>query len=601
MLVPALIAILSVGMGALLALIPRSESRWLGPISSFALMAVLGVVFTHLLPEAIGAAGLGAAVVFLVALWLPRAIGAFAAQFRRHEHERSDVRLHGALAALLLHQVGDGLGLGSYAGLLSGEVHAGVLTALAAHTIPVVALIVLAYRSAYGFRPSLAVALSLALATLLGVAGAGLAPLVLKNAAGWMAAAFAGLFLHVVTHDLEARSPSSTSSKLIDFGAAICGAFVGIWGNFISDEMHPEHPGGAQALGLSLYEQALQVAPFFLLGLLLSLGHLLLIRRRASPERVPREPVRAALRGITLGFRSAIASCSKPGRLSEVIGGKRPADFALSALVALPMLGVLPLVLSSGLLGFPFTIGYSVLVAVSAVTSALVAARFAPTSAGIRRPNPERAAGPLEDEVEAEPEPAVDAERALVHPYATLMRTWGPWMFVGVLVAALAQSLLSAVIDLSTLPVWSQFAILTVLALPVRVCAPAILPLSSVWVSCGGGPGALVVLLLLGLSSNLPALSWLERLYGRRCVLVWVSLLVLMSWAMGALVQVAATRFGWAFAELRPPLESVPRKLALLILVAAMLQNIGSVGVRRWVSGLFQAHGCQKVPSMPTP
>jgi hypothetical protein len=138
------------------------------------------------------------AVAFLAPWLIERA----AHEDPEHDHS-STMGLELSYWGLMIHQLGDGLALGSF----SGEAHAGhhhgdVLVAIAAHSVPVTALITLAFTSAHGRNSGIVRAIGLALVSSAGVVLAQQTSLGSWIAGeAWVEAAVGGLLLHVVTHD----------------------------------------------------------------------------------------------------------------------------------------------------------------------------------------------------------------------------------------------------------------------------------------------------------------------------------------------------------------------------------------------------------------
>jgi len=132
----------------------------------------------------------------------------------RHAHLR---RAHGSEAhpgsagvglalgyvGLLIHKVGDGMAMAAFGGVL-GVVDPTVLAALALHSIPVTALVVLAFARCAGTRSGLLHALGLGLASVVGVLlTAAIEPSTLAPYEPWITSAVAGLLLHIVAHDMR--------------------------------------------------------------------------------------------------------------------------------------------------------------------------------------------------------------------------------------------------------------------------------------------------------------------------------------------------------------------------------------------------------------
>jgi hypothetical protein len=133
---------------------------------------------------------------------------------------------------LLVHHVGDGLGLGAYASLPGGaEQHADVMLALAVHTVPLVAVVAFAFQRTGGSRRALNAAAGLAGASVLGVVLSGIVPgALVEQFSPWVAALVAGLLVHVVTHDLERDLPAGFGGRGLDAVAAILGVVASLSG-----------------------------------------------------------------------------------------------------------------------------------------------------------------------------------------------------------------------------------------------------------------------------------------------------------------------------------------------------------------------------------
>jgi hypothetical protein len=229
-LLPAAMAVAAVALGLLLGLLPAGRARLAGPLRSFALAAALTVVVTHLLPEAFVELGAPALFVFAAATAVPAWARVVGRLFGAGEH--SHAGLTAGYLGLLVHHVGDGLGLGAYGERPGGTAaQADVLLALAVHTVPLVAVVTFAFRSTGGTRAALLASGGLALASVVGVAAAGLVPHELtRSLSGWIAAGVAGLLVHVVTHDLERDLPETPSARVLDLAAVALGVGVSLLG-----------------------------------------------------------------------------------------------------------------------------------------------------------------------------------------------------------------------------------------------------------------------------------------------------------------------------------------------------------------------------------
>ena len=236
MLFALLVAILSVLLGAALSFVPATSRGLLGYMRTFATLAAVAVVVTHLLPEALRELGPLSILLFLAG-WFAPALAHFVG--RRSTSGRAQ---HAVLEAgywgLVVHHVADGIGLGAYTRFpVTQGSHLDVIVALAAHTVPLIAVVALAYRITFGARSAVLRSLGLALASVIGI---GLSSLVsaqtIDRFAPVIAAVAAGLLLHVVTHDLTEDPAVTPLARSLDVLVAVAGVAVSLLGVWHSTE-----------------------------------------------------------------------------------------------------------------------------------------------------------------------------------------------------------------------------------------------------------------------------------------------------------------------------------------------------------------------------
>lgn len=241
----------------------------LGLLRTFAATAAGAVVLTHLLPDALGSVGLWGGAAFLVGLLAPLALHPLTERLTAGQSGLSPRRLalQAGFLGLVVHHVGDGLGIGAYAALPGGvPAHLDVILALIAHTVPLVAVVTLAYRTEYDARIALRRAGALAAASAVGVVGSFAVPAAaLSSAAGWIGALVSGVLLHVVTHDWLEDLPRTEAAKLADAAAAALGLSLLALGGH-----EPGHEHASRELSDLVLKVAQQSAPFLLVGLALS-------------------------------------------------------------------------------------------------------------------------------------------------------------------------------------------------------------------------------------------------------------------------------------------------------------------------------------------
>jgi hypothetical protein len=249
MLFAVLAAIGSVALGLTVAFLPRAGTSTIGRVRTFALVAAITVVVGHLLPEATEHLGALALALVMLGVVAPSWIETFSTRWtgdhhhhhheHEHEHPRGTLALEIGYIGLVVHHVFDGVALWAYrsAGL-------DVVLALAAHTVPVIAVVVLEFGRARGQRAGVVRAIGLAIATLAGIAAGAVTPEDLfSELEPWIAAFVAGLLLHVIAHDLQSDPPRVPRDRLLDLFAAVLGVLIPY---AISSSFDPGVPAGLE-------------------------------------------------------------------------------------------------------------------------------------------------------------------------------------------------------------------------------------------------------------------------------------------------------------------------------------------------------------------
>ena len=204
MLLPLVIAFLSVAFGTALALVPREGARIMKPIRIVALIAAVAVIATHLLPEALRDLGPWALLAFAAGMafpWLMDLLGGLIGREGKPGAASTPLAtLELSYAGLVVHRFGDGLSMGAITRSSDTPTAAlTVLLALAAHIVPVTTVMVLAFISLKGRHTAMIRAVGLGVATMGGVVVAMLAlergP---RDVSPWISAIVAGLLLHLV-------------------------------------------------------------------------------------------------------------------------------------------------------------------------------------------------------------------------------------------------------------------------------------------------------------------------------------------------------------------------------------------------------------------
>lgn len=579
----------SVALGAALVLFGTRNRTILAPVRTFALVAAVVVVLARLLPSALAEVGLWALAVFAVALVLPAGFERWIDASRRKRaakggRDPSWVAVEFGFIGILVHRLGDGMALGLFAGDADGLTpNVGALLALAAHGIPVTAVLVLAYVERYGVRHAVFRALGVAVASVLGVVLIDAAPLRgVAAAEPWILAIASGLLLHVIGHDWHAEVPTNTGGRIADLLAIAAGVAVG----FVGGAGHPAGQGSAEAMrtGIldALGEFTLETAPVLLFGL--AIGALLqtLGGRISTRWLQSGSSLQQAVRGAVVGAPLPICACGVLP-LADALKSKGAGPALVVAfLLATPELGVESFALTVQFLGWPFA---AVRLA-AAVGVAVVAALLLARQVGASTPS-HLVTTPLA------PGSSQQASWArFVDHFDELLHHVGPFTVVGLLAAAYLQAAMPAQAVHGLAESGLDILVVSLVAVPSYVCAAAATPLAAVLIGKGFSSGAVLAGLLLGPATNLATVAFLRGAFGARAAWVGLGGLVVMVWIVAALANLFGLSATQAVAEAeRAHAHSYWALGASALLGALILRSVWRSGLRTWLSTLGDALG----------
>lgn len=582
MLVPFLFAVGSVALGSLLALLPGVGARSLGPIQTFSVAAALTVVIVHLIPESADVLGLWALVGFAAGLVAPLAIEALLERIARMRLTASPldhdvITAEVGFAGLLVHQVGDGIGLWVTSG--TGESSLNAAFALSAHTVPLATLFVLRFATLKGRRSALIHAGGLAAASAVGILVGTVVPAsVISQFNPWVEAVVAGLLLHVITHDLHIEKNRTTVIKVLDMVALV----VGVGLTLVASHQHgsgsqPGHlESGREAFLQAFFDLAIAAAPVLFAGLVVSAALLAasLRIRRALIGTSGRAP---ALRGVLLAAFSPAAASSLTGAARELRHRGLSTAFVIACVLGVPALGLETIGLTFMFLGWQV----SIVRLAGAVLFAIVAGSVAAVRAG----------GSVDAEHRHSSEPPhFDGDSgglsAFVRALDGLLLHVSPWMVVGLIAAAYIQTLVPAAQVGSVVQAGLDVPLAVLVSIPTFVNAASVVPLASVLLEKGVSPGAVVAGLVIGPAVNIAVISFVRRSFGASTawILFATGILISLGLAFGLNLALA----GWVPDRREHAYDHgfVPVATALLLL-AFTARSLWQTGLRAWVSSIL--------------
>lgn len=246
--------------------------------------------------------------------------------------------------------------------------------------------------------------------------------------------------------------------------------------------------------------------------------------------------VKASLFGIPLplcscGVIPAALSIKKDGASKGAV---------LSFLISTPTTGVDSIFATYALLGGVF--------AVYRVVASFIAGIFAGIFANISfkdelTPSPqdeERKCKVCCDKNHSHQEHSVFDKIKGVFTYAfgDLLKDVGKWLLIGIFIGgAISYLMPQEFITRYLSSGWQSMLIMLVIAIPMYVCSTGSLPVAAALMLKGLNPGAAFVFLLAGPATNSVALTVIAKEFGKKTVFIFLSSIIICSFALGTLLN----------------------------------------------------------------
>jgi len=263
-----------------------------------------------------------------------------------------------------------------------------------------------------------------------------------------------------------------------------------------------------------------EMAPYLLFGFLVAGALSVLVSPQTVERHLGGKGFLPVLKAAVFGIPLPLCSCGviPVGASLRRHGASRGATVAF--LIATPQDGVDSVFVTLSLLGPTFAIFRPIVALVSGVIGGTLAA--AVTTGNAAEPSGDR---PNETCQEAccQPGGGGKLRRALAYGFDTLPRDIGQSLLVGLLVAALITALVPQDFFAGMLGGGiGAMVLMMLLGIPVYVCATASVPVAAALILKGVSPGAALVFLMTGPATNAATLTTIWRVMGRRTALVYL-------------------------------------------------------------------------------
>ena len=507
----------------------RGRSQALTALDGFVFVSMGGIILLDFLPQALEDGGWPCVVFAVLGVGLPTVIERRAHRLGEHFHRAA---LYLGLLGLLIHSMLDGVYLGS-SGADSGLLPLAVIL----HRLPVGLTVWWLVRWSRGRGAAMLLLGVLAILTALGYfAGSGLLDGLSGKGLAWFQSLVAGSLFHVVLHRSRGAAPEeapAAAGRMLPLSASGIGGFLGL--GLVVFLLSGEHGGHAHSgehdgFWHSFLALALQSAPALLLGYFLA-GLVAVFLPVSSVRWLGGGSLGGqALRGVAVGLPLPVCSCGVVPLYRALVERGVPATAALAFLVATPELGTDAVLLSLPLLGGPFTLIRIAAAAVLALAVAVIVGRT------ISSRTPENSAATAE-EAEGPAGGVLDKLGGGIKTgLGTLVDHTGPWVLVGLAVAALVGPLVRDSWLVGCDP-YLQVALFAVLGIPVYVCASGATPMVAVLLAGGVSPGAALAFLLTGPATNVVTFGVISDLHGRKTAVFFCVMMATLAVTIGFAVN----------------------------------------------------------------
>jgi len=311
-----------------------------------------------------------------------------------------------------------------------------------------------------------------------------------------------------------------------------------------------------------------EMSPYLLLGFMLSgLLHVMVERRSSLLDPIAGRGRGAVFRATILGLPLPLCSCSVlPTALALRRKGAGPGA-TTSFMITVPETDFVSVALTFGLLGPAMAVlrplaslitGIATGLAVDAVAPETRAEGAAPAA---RAPAIEAPCGCGDGGDRPEVDPQTDPwwRRVWRFGFAEFFDDILPGLLAGMLIGAGIAAALPLIDPtlLSDRPLL-VYAVMTLLGVPMYVCASASTPIAAGLIAGGVSPGAALVFLLVGPATNAAGMIVLRREFGARVFAVYLGGIVLVSLVMGLSLDVLLGATDWPVRALYGTAEAGP-------------------------------------------
>ncbi len=283
------------------------------------------------------------------------------------------------------------------------------------------------------------------------------------------------------------------------------------------------------SFGQNFTDILLDMSPFLLLGFFIAGLLKVFVPSHLIYRFFGKNKFGSSLNAALIGVPLPLCSCGViPTGLSLYRNGASKGS-TLSFLISTPHTGIDSILVAYSLLGLPFAIIRPIVAFITGVLGGYLGNIIEPYNFNWK-----------DEPISCQEKTTFTQKIIEVFKYGFIdfMKDISKWLLIGLLLAALISAIVpDNFFGTYNIPIIWQMVCVLILSIPMYVCATASVPLVAVLILKGLSPGAALVLLMAGPSTNMASLTVVGKVMGKKSLLVLLSSLIISSFIFGFVID----------------------------------------------------------------
>lgn len=272
-----------------------------------------------------------------------------------------------------------------------------------------------------------------------------------------------------------------------------------------------------------------EMTPYLLLGFLIAGILHEFVPRRIYSDKLSRNNFSSILWATLFGIPLPLCSCGVIPTGTSIYREGASKGATVSFLISTPQTGVDSILATASLIGIPFAIIRPAVAFVTAITGGLLVNRFDRNNENTAKKTAEKA---------SKKSFIAKIIGSLRYGFIDMIQDIGKWIIIGLAVAAIITVVLpdDFFVEFNDYPLLNMLIILAV-SMPMYLCATGSIPIAAALMLKGLSPGAALVLLMAGPATNMATMLVINKVLGRKTLLIYLSTIMLGSIGFGLLID----------------------------------------------------------------